>query len=117
MKPNFISEKFFKILVFSGIAILFTTVILFLWKETVFDTKSTINKEYFGYFGDFVSGIVGSLWALAGVILFYVALTEQRRDFQTNRKALENQIEALNLQSEEFKRQKKRYGRSSPNHL
>jgi len=47
------------------------------------------------------------LWALAGVILFYVALREQRIDIQTNRKTLETQVEALEQQIKEFELQRR----------
>lgn len=47
-------------------------------------------------------GLIGSIWALAGVILFYVALKEQRDDSKTNREVLKTQIKALEQQIAEF---------------
>ena len=80
-------------------------LILFFWQES-FYTDRTIAHEKFGTFGDFFGGVMGSIWALCGVILFYLALKEQRADFANNREALVKQIEALEVQTEEFKLQR-----------
>lgn len=101
-----LSEKTTKFLISIGLLIFLTIPTIFLWKEPLFDSSVPINKEHLGQFGDFVTGVVGSIWALAGVILFYVALTEQRKDFNTNRIALSRQIDALNLQAKEFSLQR-----------
>jgi hypothetical protein len=62
-----------------------------------------------GKLGDYIGGIAGSIWALAGVILFYVALLaqkdalrDQQKATQTNADSLNKQIEALNFQKEEL---------------
>jgi len=39
--------------------------------------------------GDFVGGVIGSIWALTGVLLFYSALRLQRKEFKLQRKELE----------------------------
>ena len=57
-----------------------------------------IGIDKFGQYGEFIGGFGGSLWALAGVLLFYKALTEQREDFVNNKKALDAQVKALELQ-------------------
>lgn len=64
-----------------------------------------IDEEKKGQYGDFIGGVVGSLFAFVGIILYYLALTEQRKDIEINRKALETQIETLNQQIDEFKTQ------------
>ncbi len=96
---NFISKENF---IFSLIAIgVIGTVIgavFFLWKEPMFITEAKVNSEKIAQFGDFIGGFFGSIWALAGVFLFYKALTEQRKDFSNNKQALDLQVEALNLQ-------------------
>ena len=80
-------------------------IVVFLYKESMF-FDSKINAEKVSQFGDFIGGIVGSLWSLAGVILFYVALTEQRKDIEINRNALNAQVSALNQQIKEFELQR-----------
>lgn len=86
-------------------------VVLFLWKNA-YTLDAQIDSTKFGTFGDFVGGVLGSIWSLCGVLLFYTALKEQRRDFQTNNEALLKQIEALEIQSEEFKLQRNELAQS-----
>lgn len=97
------NEKVISAVIMLGVALLVVSIPLFLWGEDTFAISKKINSEKFGQLGDFVGGLMGSLWALAGVFLFYKALTEQRADFNNNKKALELQVEALNQQIEEFK--------------
>ena len=75
---------------------------MFQW-NLKFDSSKEIDAAKIGQLGDFIGGIVGSLWALLGVIFFYVALTEQRQDFKTNKEAFEKQIEAFDEQSKQLK--------------
>ncbi|MEM7102064.1 MAG: putative phage abortive infection protein [Bacteroidota bacterium] len=72
-----------------------------------------LSADKFAHFGEAIGGVVGSIWALAGVILFYIALREQRRffeeqrkDFKTNRESLQKQTAALELQTQEFQNQR-----------
>ena len=90
----------------SGIGIFFIGLILFFWNDTLFQTDSLLKSDKVGQFGDFVGGLIGSLWALAGVILFYVALNEQRSDIETNREVLKTQVKALEKQIDEFELQR-----------
>ena len=90
-------------MVLFGIILVCFAVITFLWIDFDFNYENKINSEKFGQFGDFLGGVVGSLWALAGVLLFYKALSEQREDIKTNKQALKLQVEALNQQVEQFK--------------
>jgi len=75
---SFFSERTGKILSIFGIAIIVLTIILYLingnWQYTW-----TLDEGVIGQFGDFIGGFIGSLFSLAGVILFYVALKEQRK--------------------------------------
>ncbi|GIU42538.1 hypothetical protein TUM4438_09350 [Shewanella sairae] len=105
----FISEKFSRVLIFIGVSLLFLFIISFTYKAILFDFNVSIKTDVFGQFGDIVGGVVGSLWALAGVILFYSGLKEQRHDIQTNRDALKEQIKALNYQKEEMALQREEY--------
>lgn len=87
------------------ILVLLPLSVLYFWQET-FDLSAPVNDGKFGTFGDFVGGVLGSIWSLCGVILFYLALKEQRKDFRNNNKALLKQIEALEMQGQEFKLQR-----------
>jgi hypothetical protein len=100
-----LTEKNSKILLWFGIILFAIGIFLFLWKES-FSGEYKINSEKIAQFGDFIGGIIGSVWSLAGVILFYVALTEQREDIKINREALNAQVSALHKQIEEFELQR-----------
>lgn len=103
---NPFTERTSKILMVTGIVLFFIGISLFLWQNIRVDTSQQIDSSKFGQFGDYVGGLIGSLWAFAGVILFYVALTEQREDIQTNREVLKTQVNALKHQIKEFELQR-----------
>lgn len=98
------SEKTAKILSIIGLALFFISAFIFInfgsWKFSLI-----LDETIMGQFGDFVGGVIGSLFAFIGVILYYIALKAQREDVQTNKDALNLQMQALNQQIEEFKAQ------------
>lgn len=105
VRMTLFSETTGKIITIFGFACIIASIFLFLifgsWK------KSTIlDEEIIGQFGDFIGGSVGTLFSLTGVILFYVALKEQRRDININQENLGLQTQALHRQIDEFKAQK-----------
>lgn len=101
-----LTEKFsIRILMF-GIALFFIAIIIFSFNDWNFSINKNIELERLTGLADFISGFVGPIWALVGIILFYVALTEQRKDFATNREALQSQTKALEQQIVEFELQR-----------
>ncbi|MFD1314244.1 putative phage abortive infection protein [Namhaeicola litoreus] len=82
------SIKTAKILFWVGLGLLIPGLIIFFWGESFLNFDEQIKSDKIGQFGDFVGGLIGSLWAAAGFILFYVALKEQ--------------INSYNLQKVEF---------------
>jgi hypothetical protein len=102
---NFFSEASGKLLSILGIIFIVLSFVTFLIFGN-WEFSNSLNEEKVGQFGDFIGGVVGSLFSLAGVILFYVALKEQRRDININQENLRLQTEALNQQVNEFKEQK-----------
>ena len=56
-----------------------------------------------GQYGDVIGGVVGAVWALAGVFLFYAALTEQREAIEDQKEATQASIKALKIQAQELK--------------
>jgi hypothetical protein len=103
---NILTEKFSKTLLIIGLILLILGFTLFIWNDWNLNNDNQLNSEKVAQFGDLVGGLIGSIWALAGVILFYVALTEQRKDFSTNRKVLNAQTDALKQQIKEFELQR-----------
>lgn len=103
MFKKIISEKASSWMIAIGIILMVGAIIAFVWQTSLFDTSKAIQGDKVGQFGDFVGGVVGSIFSLTGVILFYVALREQRKDFKTNTKILKLQRKELELQRDELK--------------
>ncbi len=102
---SFFSEKTGKILAISGlISILIGVIIFFIFGSWNFSTL--LDEAKIGQFGDFIGGVVGSILALAGIVLYYVALKEQRKEIVVSQNAFRYQVEALNQQIVEFREQK-----------
>lgn len=98
------SEKAAKVMSIVGLAVILISIIWFITCRG-WNFSTTINEEKVGQFGDFIGGVVGSILAFAGVILYYVALNAQREDIKINKEALTTQVEALNQQIKEFQAQ------------
>ncbi|OSZ78762.1 hypothetical protein CAP35_11090 [Chitinophagaceae bacterium IBVUCB1] len=99
-----LSEQFSRFLVFLGFVIIVISVILFAYKHDV-NTNEQIDSSLLDNFGSFISGSVGSLWALAGVVLFYVALEKQKEALQLQKTELDLTRKELKGQREEFEKQ------------
>lgn len=94
-------------LIISAIGFIVIVVAFFiLFNNNGLAFSEKIGEEKVGQFGDFIGGFVGSLFALAGVFLYFVALKEQRKDIKLNREALSQQIEEFQAQKEELHAQK-----------
>lgn len=96
-----ITEKNSKILIFVGVLLLAFGLIMFLITAQI-NKSWIVDTTKFSEFGDFFGGVVGAIWSLAGVILFYIALQEQRKDIKINQEALIKQIEEFELQRVEL---------------
>lgn len=97
----FSAHASFWIIVF-GLLLIILALVIFFWNESL-SIGGLIKAEKIGQLGDFIGGIVGSVWALSGVILFYVALTLQRREFQLQRQELKETRNIFEQQAKQFK--------------
>jgi len=95
------TEKNSTILIWIGITLLFVGIFFFLYPAK-FNINNDVDTSKFSEFGDYFGGVIGAIWSLAGVILFYVALEEQRKDIKINQNALVKQIEEFELQRSEL---------------
>lgn len=75
-----------------GSAVAVVGIIVFAWNQQRFESGLKADSTVLGNMGSFLSGTVGITWSLASVILFYLALKEQREDIKTNRKAFDLQL-------------------------
>lgn len=94
-------------IILGGLLSIIIAIIFFLWNDFSFNQNYQIRADKVGQFGDFVGGIVGSIWALAGVILFYVALSLQRKEFRLQRQELKGTRNIFMQQSELMKFEQK----------
>jgi len=70
-------------------------LVIFAWEQKSFVTDMQADTSLLGNFGSFLSGTVGATWSLASVILFYLALKEQRKDIKINQDAFNLQLKEL----------------------
>jgi len=118
MRFEFDKEKitinFFIGLAFFSIAIGLVIFGVFLFKLSKDYSISSDNVilDKSGQVGDFVGGIVGAIWALTGVLLFYATLRLQSRELAENRKHFQmsrltdiiyKQLDLFNAQLSNFK--------------
>lgn len=96
-KDNYL--KFSNYLIYGGLALI---VVGFLFQLE----GGKANSEFLGAFGEYIGGVVGSFWTLAGVLLFYSALNRQGKEFLLQREQLELQRYELAQQREELKLQR-----------
>lgn len=68
----------------SGLIIFISFIYKLSHNYSISSNEVIIDKS--GQVGDFIGGVVGSVWSLTGVLLFYVTLQLQRRELAENRK-------------------------------
>ncbi|WP_162052590.1 putative phage abortive infection protein [Pontibacter pamirensis] len=73
------------ILITAGAIVLIWGTIKFNLVHELYAETGEREGGTFGEYGEFIGGIVGSLWALAGVFLFFATLTYQKREFELQR--------------------------------
>ncbi len=86
----------------AALAVLAGFYIIFLFYRHVNNLPETdfgMQPDNLSIIGEFFGGTVGSIWALAGVILFYLALIYQRRELELQRQELKDTREILEGQS------------------
>ncbi|MCC9135202.1 putative phage abortive infection protein [Pontibacter silvestris] len=72
-------------LILAGTVVLIWGTVKFNLIRELYLNPSDREGGVFGEYGEFIGGIVGSLWALAGVFLFFATLTYQKREFELQR--------------------------------
>ena len=78
---------------------------IFIVKMNGFSSEIWQDRTLLGMAGEFLGGTVGPIWALAGVILFFLALIYQKRELvlqrmelQESRKIMEDQSNTIAIQ-------------------
>lgn len=108
-----LTEGFTKFLIGLGILAIAIGFIMFCFNDSLFQFSEQIKADKVGQLGDFVGGIAGSIWALAGVILFYLAFQSQKAALDNQRLATQASIDALKLQTQEIALQREELTKST----
>jgi len=111
-KTKFFHENMAISFVIVGVLIMISFIFIF-FHTTGFDSSLKADTEIISRYGDIVGGVTGSIWALAGVILFYLALESQKESYALNQLSLNKQVDALNVQIQEFKTQGRAFERTA----
>ena len=76
-----------------GIGLAISIILIYiLYQHTSLVTESdSINEELTGVIGDFFGGVVGTLFALVSVLLFYLAFQHQKRELKSTNEAFRQQ--------------------------
>lgn len=93
-------QNFAFLLIGLGIIILIGTLIAYACGGYI-QLSGDIDPALSGQFGDFVGGVVGAVWALAGVILFYQTLKLQQVAIKGQEQAIKSQEKQLKAQRRE----------------
>lgn len=73
------------------------------WLGSVNDIKLKDATANIVDLSEFIGGLVGSLWSLAGVLLFYASLSSQKEDLERQKELLVKQIDEVVAQTKEFR--------------
>jgi len=80
-----------RILVLSGLLIIFWVVFRGFFIEKFIDLNSSVNLDSAAKIGDFIGGIVGVIFTLVGIVLLYETLSLQRKELKESRQVFEKQ--------------------------
>lgn len=98
-------EKIAFFFIWVGIILVLVHVVLFYWDGLLFRIGPPEILQAMGQFGEYMSGMIGAIWSLASVILFYEALKFQRRELTLQRHELELNRNELLEQTQQFRDQ------------
>ncbi len=87
------------IFIFLGIGVIALAFIIGKWNNITFMGGTGHILDY----SEFVGSLIGSFWALAGVLLFYASLTSQKSELEAQRGLLVKQINEVVAQTKEFR--------------
>ncbi len=89
----------------SGLVVIFRFVATLSKSYTVSGDEPLALTET-GQVGDFIGGVVGALWSFTGVLLFYLSLRLQRKEFELQRDELSQTREEFKIQNNTLRLQR-----------
>ena len=88
--------------IISGILLIILSSVSIFFPDFNIFGFSISNSQFLGAFGEYIGGLVGSIWSLAGIILFYEALRFQRSELKLQREELKSQREEIMEQTNQY---------------
>lgn len=78
---------------FFALGIVISIILIYVLHQhtSLVSTNDSIDNELTGVIGDFFGGVVGTLFALVSVLLFYLAFQHQKRELKITNEAFRNQ--------------------------
>jgi hypothetical protein len=90
-----------------GIVLVVLHLILFYWDNLLLGLVSQETLQALGQFGEYNVSMIGAVWSLASIILFYEALKFQRNELKLQRHELELNRNELLEQTQQLRDQNK----------
>ena len=95
---NLASDVSVSIFIITGFGLILFGVIAFVNKVDIYKYNLPIDSDRFSHFGDFAGGVIGTLWALIGILLIYKTLDFQKTEFKNLVKTADIQAKVLSEQ-------------------
>lgn len=100
-----LAEKDYNIFLIIGILISFITmvvlVIVFKWNQPIStDVNYVVNHELLGTYGDFIGGVIGTIFAILAALLMFSTLKSQR-ELTTDSNKVQQDIADAAIKSQE----------------
>lgn len=95
-------EKIALILILAGAILVVITIITVLLSDAKFLGFSKDTSETLGALGEYIGGVVGSIWSLASIVLFYETLRFQRSELKLQREELHSQRTEIMEQTNQY---------------
>jgi hypothetical protein len=93
----------FGAIVFIFVGIFLVGVAIFLGIFTNIQISGGEGWENITQYSEFIAGMIGGVWSLAGVLLFYSSLSSQKADLEAQKDLLVKQIDEVVAQTKEFR--------------
>lgn len=71
---------------------------MYISEYTILERLNNKDVEITGQFGDFFGGVIGSLWTLAGVFLYFSALKVQQKQLKVQKEEMKQSEKLLSQQ-------------------
>lgn len=90
-------------IIFIVVGIILVLTAIGLGIKTRINLEGGDSWENITTYSEFIAGLIGGVWSLAGVLLFYSSLSSQKADLEAQKDLLVKQIDEVVAQTKEFR--------------